>query len=255
MYCGLVGFLLTGCENPVTWQEDTTPGEEDPELGEYRFGHFMFLYDTRYFSSGRVVDNGKAKEAHLERINSELGVAFDGTIIVRLTSDLGPTRSGEAYSNHPYFISESWNYFVQDNGHEIAHIISFETLGFPGPHRFYVEGLAAAHELDSQPKLARLCRYLWDEEELAALLVGQGEVRRSELVNYDLAAAFVEWLEQEFGMEAFKTFYRELEQFPASSLSSLSSLYERNFGLDQSGMHRRFIRERYLKLKGSQACD
>ena len=243
--------LLLACGNPVTWQEDSSPVRDDSGVGEYRTEHFVFLYDPLYFRRDLVEANGKAKEAHLERINSEMGVDFDGIIMVRLTSELGPTRSGEAYFNEPYFISESWRYFVQDNGHEVAHIVSFATLGRPGPRRFYVEGLAAAHELDSRPKLSRLCYYFWDEEELEALLLEQGEAERSELVNYALAAAFVEWLEEVFGMDAFKEFYQDLSRFPESSLSSL---YERNFGLDQSGIHRRFIQERYLKLRGSKDC-
>lgn len=249
---GLAAALLPGCENPVTWQEDPSPPMDDPELGEYRTEHFVYLYDTRYFRSDLVVANGKAKEAHLERINGELQVSFDGTIIVRLTSELGPTRSGEAYANLPYFISESWDYFIHDDGHEIAHIVSFATMGFPNPYRFFVEGLAAAHELDSRPKLVRLCRYYWEREEIDLLLAEQGQVLQSGLVNYHLAAAFVEWLEQEFGMDAFKRFYRDLETFPASSLSSL---YGSHFGIDQSGLHRRFIEEKYLKLRGSKACE
>jgi hypothetical protein len=70
-------------------------------------------------------------------------------------------------------------------------------------------------------------------------------------VDYDLAAAYVEWLEQRFGMERFRDFYRDLSHFPQSSISSLAY---RNFGKDEDELHGEFIATRLRMADGSKYC-
>lgn len=253
LLCGFgLALAFLACENPVTWNEKPADEGRDTLLGQYRTGHFVYLYDTKWFRENQIIANGKSKEAHLERICRELKVSFHKEIMVRLTSTLGRTHTGEAYLNEPYFITESLDYFHQDNGHEIAHIVSFEALGKPDRRRFFLEGVAAAHELDSEPKLHRLCGHHLDSWEMESFLESNTESTRSADVDYDVAAAFVEWLELEFGMERFKTFYRDLETFQESSLSSL---YEKNFGLTATALHGKFVAERFAPLQGSRHCE
>lgn len=240
---------LSGCGNPVAWEE---PRErQDSLINYYRTPHFVFFYDINSYLRREIEANGNTKEAHLKRIESELGVSFDKEIMVRLISESGENWSGQAYPREPYFIQETRDYFVRDNGHEIVHIVSFETLGFPD-RRMFVEGLAAAHELDARPKWTRLCYTGMDSTGAFRSLGQMINTKVSENVDYDLAGAFVEWLEDEFGMEAFKAFYRDLSTFPRSSVSSL---YARDFGLNEDALHGRFISERFNLVNAGKYCD
>lgn len=246
--CLALAVNLSGCGNPVAWEEP--PGGADSLINYYRTPHFVFFYDINSYLRREIEANGKTKEAHLKRIESELGVSFDKEIMVRLISESGQNWSGQAYPREPYFIQETRNYFVQDNGHEIVHIVSFETLGLP-EKRMFVEGLAAAHELDARPKWTRLCYSEMDSTDAFRFLGEMVDARVSEIVDYDLAGAFVEWLEEEFGMEVFKAFYRDLSAFPGSSVSSL---YARNFGLNEDRLHGRFISERFNMVNAGKYC-
>lgn len=246
----IASLLLGGCGNPVTWN-DPDGGGRDSLVNYHRTRHFVFFYDISVYSKGEIIANGKTKEAHLDRINAELGVTFDKEIMVRLISESGSTWSGQAFPREPYFIQETRDYFVEDNGHEIAHIISFEALGFPESH-FFLEGLAAAHELDSEPKLSRLCGSDLDSSELFAILKTQFPEPVSSKVDYALAAAYVEWLEVKFGMERFRAFYRDMGDFPGSSISSLCY---RNFGMYEDELHGEFISKRYKPAMRSKTCD
>lgn len=247
--CLVLAVSLSGCGNPVAWEEP--PERTDSLINYFRTPHFVFFYDINYYQRREIEANGNTKEAHLKRIESELGVSFDKEIMVRLISESGQNWSGQAYPREPYFIQETRNYFLQDDGHEIVHIVSFETLGFPD-QRMFVEGLAAAHELDAKPKWARLCYSGMDSTDVFQALGQMIDARVSESVDYALAAAFVEWLEEEFGMEDFKAFYRDLSAFPGSSVSSL---YARNFGLNEDALHGRFVSERFNKVNAGKYCD
>lgn len=241
-------LALAGCGNPVGWEGGLA--RQDSLVNYYRTPHFVFFYDTSVYGRAEIVANGKAKEAHLVRIESELGVSFGKEIMVRLISESGENWSGQAYPREPYFIQETRNYFIGDNGHEIAHIVSYETLGFPG-FRFFVEGLAAAHELDARPKWARLCGGGGDSLQVVGKLASMALARTSEQVDYALAAAYVEWMEEEFGMERFKAFYRDLGVFTYSSLASICG---RDFGMTDAEMHGRFFSRRYRQAIGSKYC-
>jgi hypothetical protein len=245
---GLAALALAGCGNPVGWEGNAA--RPDSLVNYYRTPHFVFFYDTSVYGRAEIEANGKAKEAHLKRIESELGVSFGKEIMVRLISESGENWSGQAYPREPYFIQETRGYFIRDNGHEIVHIVSFETMGFPG-FRFFVEGLAAAHELDARPKWARLCGATDDSLELLGKLLSMTQARNSEQVDYALAAAYVEWLEGEFGLEGFKAFYRDLGLY---TYSSLASLIERDFGMTEEELHGRFFSERYRQAIGSKYC-
>ncbi|MDB5050586.1 MAG: hypothetical protein JWO30_3657 [Fibrobacteres bacterium] len=248
----VLGLALMACESPVEWQGDTRPPKapSDSLITYYRTRHFVFFYDSSAFNKAEVIANGKEKEAHLSRINSELNVAFDGEIMVRLIHSTDEPWSGEAFFEKPYFIQETRSYFVIDPGHEVAHIISFETMGVP-KLRFFLEGLAVAHELDPNPKWARLCRYDITEESVAEDLQHTGQILSSYDVNYPLAGAYVEWLEQTFGIERFKDFYWDLAQF---SYSTYESICLRDFGVEASELHQRFIDERLKPARGSKYC-
>jgi hypothetical protein len=247
---GLGLSLLSGCGDSVSYENGETGGG-DSVVNFHRTRHFLFVYDTTFYTRAEIEANGRTKEAHLARIEKELGVSFDKEILVRLISESGASWSGQAYPQEPYFIQETRGYFIQDNGHEIVHIVSFETLGFPGA-RFFVEGLAAAHELDPKPKWARLCGFQMDSSRMMETLKDMATVGVSERVDYALAAAYVEWMEQEFGLARFRAFYGDLATFYGSSLSSISL---RDLGVEEDELHGRFIHARYLSSTRSKYCD
>lgn len=245
----LMSLLASGCENPVAWRVSSL-SRKDSLINYYRTPHFVFFFDTSVYSMPEVISNGKAKEAHLQRINKELGVSFEKEIMVRLISESGQNWSGQAYPREPYFIQETRDYFVEDNGHEVVHIVSFETLGLPWL-RFFVEGLAAAHELDARPKYARLCGIRADPEELPGILERMIGATISENVNYELAAAYVEWLEVEFGLETFKSFYQELAGNPNYDWTKICI---HHFGIHPEQLHERFSSERFTMARNSRYC-
>jgi PKD repeat protein len=239
-------MVMGGCGNPITFSESNQGAPRDSLVNYYRTHHFVFFYDTSVYSHAEITSNGATKEAHLARIDKELGVSFDKEIMVRLISNSGQNWSGQAYPREPYFIQETRDYFTQDNGHEIVHIVS----GFPA-QRFFVEGLAAAHELAPLPKWTRLCSVLGDSSQVLEVLTAMTDVGVSDQVDYTLAAAYVEWLEDTFGLERFKRFYRDLSEFRNSGVSSL---YFRNFGAAEEDIHKRFISERFNMAMGSRYC-
>lgn len=246
----LSALLTAGCENPAAWEPDAT-ASPDSLINYYRTPHFVFLYDTAVYRREEVIANGKVKEAHLKRITGELEVSFDKEIVVRLVSDLGETWAGLAHPTEPYFIEETRSYFLSDNGHEVAHIVSFEALGKAARYRFFVEGLAAAHELDDRPKWARLCNASFRWISIPVVLDEMTLAQRSESVDYALAAAYVEWLETEFGMERFKDFYRDLQVYMESSYASLVL---RHFDVEPGELHRRFDEEVAGPAERSKYC-
>jgi hypothetical protein len=245
----MAAMLFGACGNPVEWN-DAPPKTSGALVNYHRTDHFVFFYDTSMFTKAEIESNGKTKEAHLSRIEKELGVSFKKEIIVRLISESGQNWAGQAYPREPYFIQETRDYFVRDNGHEIVHIVTFETMGLPDS-RFFVEGVAAAHELDDRPKWSRLCHNQADSSALMEILIGMLQVKSSAEVDYALAAAYVEWLEEEFGVERFKSFYRDMSAY---RISTLSSLLERNFGANEEALHKRFIEERFDMAKRSKYC-
>ncbi len=246
------GWLLSSCDSPVQWISGDLPNgpPQDSLLTYYRTEHFVFFYDAVAYVKSQVIANGKVKEAHLKRIESELGVQFRGEIMVRLIQSTQGNWSGEAFPEKPYLIQETRSYFQIDPGHEVAHVVSFETMGIP-KYRFLVEGLAVAHELFSQPKWTRDCVDLMRGESLLNDLQAVTEITASEQVNYPLAGAFVEWLEEAYGVEEFKSFYRDLSTF---SYSGFESICQRDLGIPSDSLYQRFITNRTGLAKGSKYC-
>ncbi|HEX2957459.1 MAG TPA: hypothetical protein VHO70_11550 [Chitinispirillaceae bacterium] len=130
IFISIVILIISGCVS--------TPGEL--EYVSYNTGHFTINYDDRYFADHEIIAIGEKKEKLLEYLNSTLEVNFNKNITVYLY--FKETEYAYVYNGVMY---ESRDYVLNDDGHEIAHIVSFDKLGH-SKNKFMVEGLAVMLE-------------------------------------------------------------------------------------------------------------
>lgn len=244
-------FCLTSC-NLILDNNSSSPQAGDPDnpkILSYQTKHFIFLFMDNTFAMADVIANGKVKEAHLTRINSELNVNFSGQIIVRLIESSGEW-GGRAHPQMPYLIQETKQYFIRDSGHEVVHAVVFETLGHPS-FSFFVEGLAVAHELSDIPRWYNICRHNYSESELYEKLDKMLLANKSEDIDYPIAGAYVQWMEREFGLEPFKTFYQDLSH---GNLKVLENAVSKNFGLSVEKLNKSFYTKQWVPAHQTRQC-
>lgn len=126
-------FVLLGCvSSPVV--------EEINAL--YKTDHFDIYYRENDFSIQEIEIIAEKKERILDHINHDLEVNYSG----KITAYLYLYGVEYAFANLNEEIHESRPYVMNDDGHEIAHIVTFQELGY-SRNRFLKEGIAVAHEM------------------------------------------------------------------------------------------------------------
>ncbi len=205
MYVRLLSLVVTiitilpGCVS--------TPGEF--EYVSYKTKHFTIYYDDRYFADHELVSFGEKKEFLLEYINSQLGVNFNNEIAVYLYYK--ETEYAYVYNGVMY---ESRDYVLNDDGHEIAHIVSFDKLG-RSKNKFLLEGLAVLleYKTDDYNVIEEYLTYQPSRQEKKSDSLS---ISRQILENrfdytyysYRKAGAFLCYIRNVYGMDKVKDFYR-----------------------------------------------
>jgi hypothetical protein len=191
--------LLPGCIS--------SPGEL--EYVSYKTSHFIIYYDDRYFADHEIVSIGEKKEHLLDYINSTLDVNFNEEIAVYLyykEKEYAYVYNGVMY--------ESRDYVLDDDGHEIAHIVSFDKLE-RSKNSFLLEGLAVMleYKTDRYNAIEGYISYQPSKQEKKSdslTLARQILENRFDYTYYSYrkAGAFMCYLANVYGMEKLKEFYR-----------------------------------------------
>jgi hypothetical protein len=224
----LLFLFILGCVS--------TPG--DFGYAAYKTAHFNILYDDRYYTDKEIEAIGQKKEYLLESINANLGVRFNDMITAYLYYK--EEQYAYAYNGAIY---ESRDYVMNDDGHEIAHIVTFSELGH-SENKFLLEGIAVFLEyklseynvieeyLDYQPT---------SSERRSDSLVITRQILENRFdysyYSYRKAGAFLCFLSNQYGIDKLKSFYSEsckvlsadLEQVFKKIFGSRLSVVENNF--------------------------
>lgn len=206
----------------------STPGES--EFVTYTTRHFIIHYEDRYFTEYEIAIIGEKKENLLANIAGALDVDFDDQITTYLFYE------GEQYAYVYNGITyESRDYVLQDDGHEIAHIVSFSKIGRPDCN-FLVEGLAVLLEYrpDTYNAIEDYLTYKpsSSEKKSDSLSITRQILENSfnySYYSYRKAGAFLCYLSNTYGMDALKEFYSECCTFKSSGLGIV---FPEVFGLD-----------------------
>lgn len=208
----------------------SSPGEL--QYVSYKTKHFNINYDDRYFADHELISIGEKKEHLLDYINSKLGVNFNEEITVYLYYK--ETEYAYVYGGVMY---ESRDYVLEDDGHEIAHIVSFDKLGY-SKNNFLVEGLAVVMEYktDNYNVIEEYLSYQPSKQEKKSDSL---KISRQILENrfdysyysYRKAGAFLCYLANSYSMGKLKEFYQA-----SCSVSSgkLGDRFKGIFGIDIS---------------------
>lgn len=200
----------------------STPGES--EFVTYTTRHFIIRYEDRYFTDYEIAVIGEKKERLLVNIAAALDVDFDDQITTYLFYE------GEQYAYVYNGITyESRDYVLQDDGHEIAHIVSFSKIGRSNCN-FLVEGLAVS--LEYRPDTYNAIEdYLTYKPSSSDKKSDSLSITRQILENrfdysyysYRKAGAFLCYLSNTYGVDALKEFYSESCKIKSSELELIFS--------------------------------
>jgi hypothetical protein len=206
----------------------STPGEL--EFVTYKTKHFKINYQDRYFTDNEIAAIGEKKEYLLQYIVSTLGVDFDDEITAYLyykEEQYAYVFNGVTY--------ESRDYVLKDDGHEIAHIVSFSKLG-RSKSNFLLEGLAVAleYKTDDYNVIEEYLAYkpsVSEKRSDSLYIASQILENRFDYTYYSYrkAGAFLCYLSNIYGMDKLKEFYSESCRV---SLSGLGTVFRQMYGFD-----------------------
>lgn len=112
----------------------------DPGEYPYRTEHFIVYFDRSRFDTRYIESVAAKKERLLDHINAYLRTAYDGIIEVVITDTINTSHATSTER-----VRETSSYIRDDNGHEIAHIVSIQEWGRTRCS-FLSEGTAVACE-------------------------------------------------------------------------------------------------------------
>ena len=187
---------------------------EEPTAVPYRTEHFVIYYDSDFLSPAQIETVGQRKEAHYGRINDYLDANYNGVIEAFLDD-----KFDNPHANTFGQIFETYSYALEwDDGHEIAHVISFEEWGYAGS-RALKEGIAvAAQYYDSGNAFSVFKSRFFADSPRARMNIDStmkhlrenfcGNVWAATAQNYSRAGAFLQFLYSRYGLEKLRKWYR-----------------------------------------------
>jgi hypothetical protein len=221
-------LILSGCIS--------SPGEL--QYVSYKTKHFVINYDDRYFADHELASIGEKKEYLLNFINSKLGVNFNEEITVYLYYK--ETEYAYVYGGMMF---ESRDYVLNDDGHEIAHIVSFDKLGY-SKNNFMVEGLAVVleYKTDHYNVIEEYLSYKPSKQEKKSdsLTISRQILENRfdySYYNYRKAGAFLCYLVNSYSMDKLKEFYTAS---CSVSFGNLGGRFIEIFGIDISTAENNF---------------
>lgn len=220
----LFASIIIGCGIPVVTEESTAV--------PYRTEHFAIYYDPDLLSTAQIETIALRKEEHYARINDYLDADYNGVIEAFLGDTIrNPSANmfGQIYETYSYALDF-------DDGHEIAHVISFEEWGYAAS-RALREGIAvAAQYYDTGTAFTTFKRSFHAAGSTRSLNVESmiAELRKDFCDNpwsvtsleYARAGAFLQFLCSEYGLDRLRTWYRScIGKNPKSGCSNFPAAY------------------------------
>ncbi|MDG5814585.1 hypothetical protein QA601_05830 [Chitinispirillales bacterium ANBcel5] len=177
----------------------------------YRTANFRIHFHEATYNSQEIQTIAQKKERLLQRITNILQVDFNKVIETYLHST---GYVSYAYSDRPE-VHETRYYVEEDNGHEIAHIVVFDKLGY-NSSQFMVEGIAVMLEYNRLDPITTF-QNLFAFNRNCYYSMGHGNTIGSRFLDntftgswyeYKEAGAFLYYLSQVYGIEAVKELYK-----------------------------------------------
>ncbi len=205
---------------------------EEPTAVPYRTEHFAIYYDSDILNPGQIETIARRKEDHYARINDYLDADYNGVIEAFLGDTIQNPRAntyGQIYETYSYALDF-------DDGHEIAHVISFAEWGYPGIYALR-EGIAVASQYYDTGTAFTCFRGLFDADKPtmgASIDSTVAELRRDFCGNqwsvtrleYKRAGAFLQFLCSEYGLDRLRTWYRScIGKNPKTGCSNFLTVY------------------------------
>lgn len=180
----------------------------------FESAHFRVYYEERYYSLPEIERFAARKERLLDYVNEQLGTSFAGIIEVRCTGSDGAYVRGD----DEWRAYEDRGYLLRDDGHEIAHIVSFESWGY-SRNKFAVEGVAMMAELnlESANCIERLIAYRQSRDSTCLTCATSSYSIADQLMekrwdatldSYLQAGAFFTYLKALGGTDGIRRFYQ-----------------------------------------------
>ncbi|MBF0433325.1 MAG: hypothetical protein HQK83_18750 [Fibrobacteria bacterium] len=225
----------------------------------YRTEHFKIYYHEDEFTPQEIKQIGARKEYLRKYINNTLETHFDGVIDVYLDWYLGENPNAE----YTVGVFESRRYVMDDDGHEIAHIMVFETLGGDCDYDVMTEGMAVSLEyvdfsenatggnyqnaLEMYARIMSMPDTSEEENELDwykcdTSITSQFYDRYFDYSSgsYLRAGAFLIYLRSHWGIKKVKQLYGELMQYTSSE--KIDQTFKELFGATLPELEMEFTR-------------
>lgn len=185
----------------------------------YTTEHFRIHFRECDYSLQEVKRFGEKKERLLRYINTALAVEFNTVIDTYLF-----ISGSNPFATLTKKTFESCSYIHSDCGHEIVHVVTFETLGY-SCSRFLIEGFAEAIELDFDHSNA-IVRFVAHAKAVGKdkdLPIAEKISNNSSFIvcpyDYDMAGGFVKYLMCRWNIETVKEFYQASATCTPSALA------------------------------------
>ncbi len=195
----LIAALFIACQTPV----------QTPRYACYRSAHFHVYYLESDYTTAEVIPIAGRKERLLDYVNKALGLSFDGVIDAYLFLF---SSSGEAWAGYNGITCESRFYAMNDDGHEIIHVVTFTELGIP-LNDFMIEGVAEAFQLDFDNPIERFVSYCTERNYKPSYNSSIADQMAANTFDhtyfsYLRAGAFISHLHATYGLSNVKNYYR-----------------------------------------------
>jgi hypothetical protein len=235
----LLFLFILGCVS--------TPG--DLGYATYKTEHFTILYDDRYYTDKEIEVIGQKKEYLLDRINTNLGVRFNDIITAYLYYK--DEQYAYAYNGAIY---ESRDYVINDDGHEIAHIVTFGELGH-SENKFLLEGIAVflEYKLSEYNVIEEYLGYqpTSSERRSDSLFIARQILENRfdySYYSYRKAGAFLCYVSNLYGIDKLKSFYSESCKVQSADLGQV---FQKIFGSALSAVESKFKKFYFPEPKDS----
>lgn len=240
----------------ITWQETITlqPADALPEpLGEASWASIQtscceIHYLTHTAAERDIQSLAASIEGQAQKAAEQMGVNFDERVMISILPRLlghGGFASNEinvSYLDRNYAAND-WDRIVH---HEMIHILDGRLGGELRPTLF-VEGLAVyltGGHYKSEPLMERCSALLDDELDwfLPLQPLSDDFYTAQHEIGYLEAGAFVEYMVQRYGWEAFSSFYRDIHPAPNGKQSqAIDDALQRHFNTSFEQLEQDFI--------------
>jgi hypothetical protein len=187
------------------------PVGTDPAPNPYHTEHFTIFYDSPMFGPEEIERIGMLKESLLEHVNNYFSTDYDRRIEVIIADTIG-----NPHAHYYERIEETGDYARTARGHEIAHVVTMQTWGWPAAD-FISEGVAVAAERSSEGDALERYRKRFSSRKRTPEnpVTAMGELREDlfegdfdyTTASYARAGAFVQFLLSQYGIGYVRDWY------------------------------------------------